>query len=106
MRLSLVEYGNGIDAPEEIRPLIEPANKAIQWALLEKRSALVITDRKLRALGIAGTIRLSKDIELEIIPKMFQNQDEGNWKESLFLLSALSKYGSIITNEHIHSNTA
>lgn len=106
MRLSLVEYGNGIDAPEEIRPLIEPANKAIQRALLEKRSALVITDRKLRALGIAGTIRLSKDIELEIIPKIFQNQYEGNWKESLFLLSALSKYGSIITNEHIHSNTA
>lgn len=106
MRLSLVEYGNGIDVSEELRPLIEPANKAIQRALLEKRNALVITDRKIRALGVAGTIRLSKDIELEIIPKMFQNQDESNWKESLFLLSALSKYGSIIINEHIHSSTA
>lgn len=106
MRLSLVEYGNGIEVSEQIRPLIEPANKVIQRALLEKRSALAITDGKLRAFGVAGTIRLSKDIELEIIPKIFQNQDESNWKESLFLLSALSKYGNIIINEHIHSSTA
>ena len=106
MRLSLVEYGTGIEVSEDIRPLIESANKVIQRVLLEKRNALVMTDGKLRALGIAGTIRLSKDIELEIIPKMLGNQEQSSWKESLFLLSALSKYGNIITSEHIHSSTA
>lgn len=106
MRLSLVEYGNGIEVPENIRPLIERANKVIQQTLGERRDALVITDTKLRALGVAGTIRLSKDIELEIIPKMLDDQSESDWKESLFLLSALSKYGDIITSEHIHSSTA
>lgn len=106
MRLSLVEYGNGIVVPENIWPLIERANKVIQQTLKEKRNALVITDTKLRALGIAGTIRLSKDIELEIIPKMLDDQNESDWKEALFLLSALSKYGDIITNEHIHSSTS
>ena len=106
MRLSLVEYGNGIEISEDIRPLIERANKVIQHALGEKRNVLVVTDKKLRALGIAGTIRLSKNIELEIIPKIFDDHGENGWKESLFLLSALSKYGNIITSEHIHSSTA
>lgn len=106
MRLSLVEYGRGIEVPENIWPLIERANKVIQQTLREKRNTLLITDTKLRAFGIAGTIRLSKDIELEIIPKILNDQSKSDWKESLFLLSALSKYGDIITSEHIHSSTA
>ncbi len=106
MKVSLVEYGNGIEVPESIRPLIEKANKVIQKALRTSRNALVFSDGKLRALGIAGTMRLSKDLELEIVPKMLDDQGENDWKESLFLLAALSKYGNIITSEHIHSSTA
>ncbi len=106
MKLSLVEYDNGILLSDDIRPLIDRANRVIQQVLRVKRNVLVISDGKLRALGIAGTIRLSKELELEIIPKMLDDQGEGDWKESLFLLAALSKYGSIITSEHIHSSTA
>ena len=106
MRISLIEYSNGIEDSEHIRPLIDRANVIIQQALHVNRNVLVITDGNLRALGIAGVIRLSKDIELEIIPKMLCDSNESNWKESLFLLAALSKYGSIITSENIHSSTA
>ena len=106
MKLTLVEYSNGIEIDDNIRPLVERANKVIGQALRLKRSALVITDGKLRALGVAGTIRLSKNLELEIAPKMLDDQGERDWKESLFLLAALSKYGNIITSEHIHSSTA
>ncbi len=106
MKLSLVEYDYGVEISEDIRPLIDRANKVIQQSLHLKRSALVVAEGKLRALGIAGTIRLSKQVELEIIPKMLDNQSDTDWKESLFLLAALSKYGNIITSEHIHSSTA
>ena len=106
MKLSLVEYGNGIEIPEELRPLIDRANRVIQQALHKKNAALVVSDGKLRALGVAGTIRLSRELELEIIPKMLDDQELSDWKESLFLLASLSKYGNIITSEHIHSNTA
>ena len=106
MKLSLVEYDNGIVVSEDIRPLIERANKVICQALHLNRAALAMTDGKMRALGIAGTIRLSRDLELEIIPKMLDDQGENDWKESLYILAALSKYGNIITSEHIHSNTA
>lgn len=106
MKLTLVEYGNGIEIDEEMRPLIDRANKVIGQSLHINRSMLVISERRLRALGIAGTIRLAKDIELEIVPKMLDDQGETDWRESLFLLAALSKYGNIITSEHIHSSTA
>ena len=113
MKLSLIEYGHGIEvnslAPQldsiTLNTYIEKANNVIKASLGTKRDALVISDGVLRALGIAGTIKLSKDIELEIIPKLLSD-DSSNWKESLFLLAALSKYGNIITSEHIHSSTA
>lgn len=115
MKISLVEYGSGLVIDNvfpatlsvaEFKALIERANIVIKRALKIKREPLVISNGKLRALGIAGTIRLSKDFELEIIPKMLNDFGEGDWKESLFLLAALSKYGNIITTEYIHSSTA
>lgn len=106
MKLSLIEYGSGVEVTEDIYPLIYRANRIVQRALRLKRNALIISDGKLRALGIAGVMRLSKNIELEIIPKMLDEQEESSWKESLFLLAALSKYGNIVTAEHIHSSAA
>ncbi len=105
MKLTLIENDNGIDISESVRPLVDRANKVIAQALRTKRNALILSNGKLKAIGIAGSIRLTKDIELEIVPKMLTVQDAHNWKESLFLLAALSKYGNIITSEHIHSNT-
>lgn len=115
MKVSLVEYGSGVAIDSvflatlsvaEFKALIERANIVIKRALRINRESLVISNGKLRALGIAGTIRLSKDLELEIIPKMLNASGEDDWKESLFLLAALSKYGNIITTEYIHSSTA
>jgi len=113
MKLSLIEYGHGFEVssfapqldPMTLCAYIDKANRVIQLALGTKRDVLVVNDGVLYALGIAGTIRLAKNIELEIIPKLFSNNDS-NWKESLFLLAALSKYGNIITSEHIHSSTS
>ena len=105
MKLTLIEYGNGIEIADRIRPLIDRANKVIRQSLGLKRNALIIFDGKLRAHGIAGKIRLDKNLELEIVPKLLDDGDN-DWKESLFLLAALSKYGNIVTSEHIHSSTA
>lgn len=112
MKVSLVEYGEGIAlnnafhsmlSVAEVKSLIDKVNLIIKQALKINRESLVIYDGKLRALGIAGIIRLSKDLELEIIPKVLNNSRDTEWKESLFLLSALSKYGNIITTKYIHS---
>lgn len=104
--MTIVEYGEGKENVEDIRPLIDRADRVIRQALQKKGKVLEVSDGKLRALGIAGKIRLSKDIELEIIPKMLSDQADNDWKESLFLLAALSKYGNIITSAYIHSSSA
>lgn len=106
MKLTIIEYGRGSDVPGNVVPLVDRANKVIQRALQSKRDYLVVTDGKLRARGIAGAIRLSKDIELDIVPKILEGQGEQNWREPLFLLAALSRFGDILAGEHIHSNTA
>ena len=115
MKISLVEYGSGIILDnlfagnvtiQNLKVLLDRANIVIQRSLKTNKRVLEISDGKLRALGIAGAIRLSKEIEIEIVPKMLNDSQNGDWKESLFLLAALSKYGNIITTEHIHSSTA
>ena len=115
MKISLVEYGSGIKLDnlfvenvtiQNLKVLLDRANIVIQRSLKTNKRVLEISDGKLRALGIAGAIRLSKEIEIEIVPKMLNDSQNGDWKESLFLLAALSKYGNIITTEHIHSSTA
>lgn len=115
MRVSLLEYGCGVElcnifpremTRREINRVIDIANAKIRKHLRITRTALSVSNEKLRALGIAGTIRLTKDIELEIIPKFFSSTCDAQWKSSLFLLAALSKYGSIILGDHIRANTA
>lgn len=106
MIITLVEYGNGIEIDKTLRPLIERANAVIGKSLGLKHATLIFSEGKLKAQGIAGKIRLDKSTEIEIIPKFLNEQIESDWKESLYLLAALSKYGNIITSEHIHSSTA
>ncbi len=115
MRFSLVEYSNGIDLndifPSNIshftaRTIIEKANTKIRQHLDIQRNVFTVSDGKLRALGVAGTIRLTKEIELEVVPKLLSCNTDDAWKESLFILAALSKHGAIINNEHIRSSMA
>lgn len=114
MRVSLLEYGCGVELSEIFPPemtraninrLVDIANTKIRKHLKINRTVLSVSSERLRALGIAGTIRLTKDIELEIVPKIFSTSTDAQWKSSLFLLAALSKYGSIISRDYIHAST-
>lgn len=115
MKISIQEYSSGMEIDAFLSPnttykdltdILSKANLVIKKSLNLKNDTLVISGGRIRALGIAGAIRLSKDIELEIVPKMLIDESNENWKETLFLLAALSRHGDIISNEHIHSNTA
>ena len=77
MKISLVEYGSGIKLDnlfvenvtiQNLKVLLDRANIVIQRSLKTNKRVLEISDGKLRALGIAGAIRLSKEIEIEIVP--------------------------------------
>lgn len=115
MRIELIEYGTGVDlkhlavhcdSSQDINDGIAAANKRICKKLGLQKNPLVLSDGRLRACGIAGIVRISKKIELEIVPKFLSHAKNTSWKETLYLLSVLSKHGGILTNERILSSTS
>lgn len=115
MRIELIEYGSGIelkqlevhcDSSQELNDSIAAVNKRICKKLNLQKNPLVISDGRLRVCGIAGMVRLTKNIEIEVVPKFLSHAKNTSWKETLYLLSVLSKHGGILTNERILSSTS
>lgn len=115
MRIELIEYGTGIDlkqlevhcdSSQDLNDSIVAANKRICKKLGLQKNPLVISDGRLRVCGIAGIVRLTKKIELEVVPKFLSHTKNASWKETLYLLSVLSKHGGILANERILSSTS
>jgi len=113
MRLKIVEYGVGIEILEllksgishqELHNSVETANRRIKRSLDCSRDVLIITEGRLRACGIAGIVRLSKYIELEIVPKFLEHINNASWQSTLYLLSVMSKHGAVLANENILSS--
>ena len=111
----MTEYGTGVDLKQlevhcdslqDLNDSIVAANKRICQKLGLQKNPLVLSDRRLRVCGIAGIVRLTKKIELEIVPKFLSHTTNSSWKETLYLLSVLSKHGGILTNERILSSTS
>mgnify|MGYP003296766423 CR=1 FL=1 len=78
MKITLVEYSTGVTLNQifynpadldEISSGVQKANKRISANLKISRDTLQINDGRLRALGIAGVIQLTKSVELEIIDR-------------------------------------
>lgn len=115
MKITVVEYSAGIRLADIFTPVeitkirngVEQANKRISRQLQSGRNdTLKISEGHLRALGIAGVIQLTSTVELEVIPKFLQSQRESDWKAPLYLLSTLSKHGSILTTEKITASSS
>lgn len=115
MKIFLTEYDAGFPigsflssgfSVEEIVSGLSMANQRIAEKLKIHRDTLQLVDGKIRAIGIAGIVQLTKEIELEIAPKFITAVNDDSWKETLYLLSTMSKYGDILTTEKIHADTS
>lgn len=116
-RIQLEEYGEarsldvlseqvGINTVE-LQRLFQLANLKIKKTTHLKIDPIVCEYGKVYASAIAGTIKLSNQVELEIIPKYIKHSmGEKSWKEDLYLLSTISKYGKLLSNEGIRSSTS
>ena len=113
MKAVLVEFGIGIQIEslisnskeiEEIIDGVSKANQRIAKSLGINRNTLLITDGRIRAIGIAGIVQLTKKVELEIVPKFIKDSGDDSWKETLYLLSTMSKYGEILGSERVHAD--
>lgn len=115
MRIEIVEYGAGIEISKllecginahELYSRVEAVNRRIKSNLESSRDVLLINDGRLRACGIAGIVRLTNGIELEIAPKFLGQTNDAPWQSTLYLLSVMSKHGAVLANENILSSTS
>ena len=111
MRLSITEYQSTEihHTPlvsyneEDLRSSIRSANKQIKAVLGWKGSSnepLSFSNGVLRASGFAGMIKLNREIELEVKPAHFPVL-ENSWRESLFFLSVLCRYGGALVSSSL-----
>ena len=115
MKTLLVEYETGVSVDHlvsygikmvDLLKSLEAANNRISNSLKINRNVLSINNGKVRASGVAGIVKLDQNIELEIMPKFFSNDNGLEWRTTLYLLSALSKHGNIMINERIRANSS
>lgn len=116
-RFSLVEYGSPVNLSqlndlvtgydkEELNKLILSAGMRISKSLKMSSSPISISDGALSVVDIAGILRLSPLLELEIAPK-FLGLDSVNsrWREDFFFLATLSKHGQLLNNERLNAKS-
>lgn len=115
MKTLLVEYDSGVSLDHlvaygvkmtELIKSVDAANARISANLNIKRNVLSISEGNIKAQGVAGVIRLSSDIELEIMPKFLSENSGTEWRTTLYLLSALSRNGKVLIDERIKSSSS
>lgn len=117
IRLSLVEYGSPVDVSqlnnsttglddEELSKLMLNAGLRISKTLRMSTSPIQISHGSVRAVDIAGILRISPRIEVEIAPK-FLGLDSVNtrWREDFFFLATLSKHGQLLNKERLKATS-
>lgn len=114
-RLSLIEYGapqdlvNPIAAstglqPSQIRLLLLRSGARAAEVLGLPANPISVSGDYVRAVDIAGLLRVGPGIELEIAPK-FLGFDSVNsrWREDFFFCATLSRHGRVLAAERLRA---
>jgi len=116
-RFSLVEYGQPLDIAVEIaaaasldrdkaRVLIERAGERIARTLRFSSNPIRIDADGVRAVDVAGMIRLGPSVELEIAPKFLGlDRADSRWREDFYLLANLSRHGRLLASERLKASS-
>lgn len=82
------------------RDLLARASERVQKVLNTSAAPLEFTGGEVRALGIAGMLRITNGVELEVVPKYLDAGSAG-WREDLLFLAAITRYGNILTSDRL-----
>lgn len=116
-RLVVTEYGQPVNLAREVaahtgldairaRALLQEAGERAGKLLGLTSSPLLTTTQGTRAENIAGLVRLSTTLELEIVPKFLSQDDaSANWREDFFFLANLFKHGTLLASDRIKASS-
>jgi hypothetical protein len=110
-RLSIVEYGADTNIEQEALRLgitSQALQKFLEQAASRLSDVLHVSDPILferggfRVAGVAGLIRLTNSLELEVCPKFLDPADP-RWRDDFFLIATLTRYGRVLPKEALQS---
>ncbi|HEX8464625.1 MAG TPA: hypothetical protein VF627_08405 [Abditibacterium sp.] len=111
-RLTISEYGAprrlSADAEElglsagQLRDLLERAGVRLEATVVVK-APLQISGDWWSVQDVAGLVRLSPTLELEIVPK-FLHPDDPTWREDFFAVATLVRFGRILPREALRAS--
>lgn len=110
-RITVTEYGDAHTAiadaaaalgvpRSEILALIEASNVRLARLLRSRSGPLQVLGDGLRVEDVAGLVRLSPRLELEVAPKFLGNGWK-KWREDFFLIATLSRYGTLLAGDRL-----
>ncbi|MEU3963622.1 hypothetical protein AB0F42_28115 [Streptomyces buecherae] len=101
------ELAGLIGQPEsEIEGLLLRAGQRLTDLLGHEQLPLRISSAgSVRIEGVAGLLRLSPQLELEIVPKFLDGTD-ADWRQDFFRAALLSKTGKLLPREHLRADFA
>jgi hypothetical protein len=86
--------------------LLTSANGRLRELLhLEQSPLQASAHGSVRVSGVAGLIRLSPQLEFEVVPKFLDPADP-TWQEDFFVLALFSQTGRILPREHLRAGHA
>lgn len=116
-RWSLIEYGAPVDLvgsisdsvgllPNQISELLLKGGLRAAKALSFSSNPISVLGSHVRAVGMAGLLRISPGIEIEIAPKFLGlDSENARWREDFFYLATLSKHGRLLTSERLGASS-
>lgn len=106
-RITIKEYGRATSLSDLVRTahvshgdllsLLADASSRVD-EVLGIRDGLALNSDEFRARGIAGKLRLGRNIDLEIQPKFLESDDE-SWREDFLFVAMISRFGRILPRE-------
>jgi len=116
-RFTLVEYARPVALVEEISEASSRSREEVRRLLIDRgaraartlgfnENPITAEGATTRAVKIAGLLRLSPSIELEIAPKFLGDADGGRgWREDFFFLTVLSRHGYLLASEKLRASS-
>jgi len=88
---------------DDLRGLIERASTKIMASLGIQERPLNLEGNRLSTTGIAGLVRLSPTLELEIVPKFLDGKSP-SWRDDLFFLASISPRGFLFSRDVVQAS--
>ncbi|MER6705249.1 5-methylcytosine restriction system specificity protein McrC [Streptomyces fumanus] len=95
----------GQPEPEVERLLFQAGQRLVNLLGYERLPLRISSAGTVRIDGVAGLLRLSPQLELEIVPKFLDGADP-DWRQDFFRVALLSRTGKLLPREHLRADVA